>query len=81
MPEFKGPDPDWHEGRNVVEAASAYETELAQPPDGMTREQWLESLGYSAPRKTEGKPSDSERIHENQLRNWRGWRTRGGTYD
>jgi hypothetical protein len=77
MPEFKFGDPDWHEGRQAEEMASGYGLETPSLPDGMTREEWLTALGYSAPRppETEKEPSSKDRLHKKQLRNWRGWQS------
>jgi hypothetical protein len=73
---MKGPDLDWHEGRDIVEHLAPYEeVKRPTPPDGMSREEWLQALGYSAPRPLpeEKEPSSKDRIHQKQLRNWRGW--------
>jgi hypothetical protein len=76
MPEFRFGDDDYHENREMVERSAPFEEViLPTPPDGMTREEWLQALGYSAPRppETDKEPSSKDRIHEKQLKIWRGW--------
>lgn len=76
MPDWTGEE-DWHEGRDAEEHASGYGLKLPDPPDGLTREEWLREQGYSAPRPPaeEKEPSSADRIHKKQLKTWRGWRS------